>query len=129
MSLAATYQHKLFPKEWIDRSLDQCRKEYSNEPWVGQDLGYGWTMVPIMAQVLELAGSTDRNAIWQAAHKLDIHDVMATRACPGQGMAFDESGRIAKKYHEVFVVQWQGGVARVIFPTNLATAKPASLGK
>jgi len=92
MSLAATYQHKLFPEEWIKRSLEQCRKEYSNEPWVGQDLGYGWTLVPIMAQVLELAGSKDRNAIWQAAHKLDIHDVMATRALPGQGMAFDETG-------------------------------------
>jgi hypothetical protein len=39
-------------------------------------------------------------------------------------MAFDEKGRIAQKYQDVLLVQWQGGVARTIYPPELALAKP-----
>ena len=80
MALALMFPHKFTPQDWIKRTLDQCRKEYSDEPWVGQELTYGWVTVPIMAEILERAGSTDRQAIWDAARKLDISNVMATRA-------------------------------------------------
>ena len=46
-----------------------------------------------MAEVLERAGSRDRKVIRDTAAKLDISNVMATRHIPGQGMAFDETGR------------------------------------
>jgi branched-chain amino acid transport system substrate-binding protein len=127
--MGASFTHKLMPQDWIKRSLDQCRKEYSDEAWAGQELTAGWTMVPIIAEILELAGSRNHQAIWEVARKLDIHDVLATRAIPGQGMAFDEKGRIVKKYQNVLIMQWQGGAARVIYPPNLALATPIWVGK
>lgn len=123
------FPHKLTPPEWIKRSLEQSRKEYSNEAWVGQELTVAWTMVPIMAEVLERAGSRDRNAIREAARKLDIHNVPATRQIVGQGMAFDETGRIAKKYQNMVLIQWQGGKPVVVYPPHLASAKPVWIGK
>jgi ABC-type branched-subunit amino acid transport system substrate-binding protein len=124
LTLTPSFAHKLTPQEWIKRSLDQCRKEYSDEPWVGQELNYGWTMIPIMAEVLERAGSRDKQAIWKAAHDLDIHNIMATSATSGQGMAFDERGRVVKKYQELLVIQWQKGKPYVVYPPHLASAKP-----
>jgi branched-chain amino acid transport system substrate-binding protein len=121
---AAFFPHKLMPQDWIKRSLGQCRKEYSDEPWMGQELGFAWTMIPVMAEVLERAGSRNRQTIRGTAHKLDIHNVLATRATAKQGMAFDEKGRIAKKYQNILVIQWQGGVPVTVYPPELALAKP-----
>jgi branched-chain amino acid transport system substrate-binding protein len=120
---AAFFPHKLMPPDWIERSLDQCRKEYSDEPWMGQELGFAWTMVPVMAEILERAGSRNRQTIWQIARKLDIHNVLATRATAKQGVAFDEKGRIAKKYQNILVIQWQGGVPVTVYPPELALAR------
>ncbi len=91
---------------------------------MGQELTHGWSMIPVMAEILERAGSRNREAIREAAQKLDIHDVPSTRQLPKQGISFDEKGRIAKKYQDVLLVQWQGGVARTIFPRELALAEP-----
>ena len=91
---------------------------------MGQELTHPWSMIPIMAEILERAGSRNREAIRETARKLDIHNVIATSATPKQGMAFDEKGRIAQKYQDVLLVQWQGGVARTIYPPELALAKP-----
>jgi branched-chain amino acid transport system substrate-binding protein len=121
---AAFFPHKLMPQDWIKYSLDQCRKEYSDEPWMGQELGFAWTMIPIMAEILERAGSRNRQTIWETAHKLDIHDVPATRAIAKQGIAFDEKGRIAKKYQNILVIQWQSGIPLTVYPLELALAKP-----
>lgn len=118
------FPHKLTPEDWIKRSLDQCRKEYTNEPWVGQELLYGWTTIPIMAEILERAASTDPQALWKVAREIDLHDVMATRATSCQGMAFDANGRKVKKYHDLLVIQWQNGVPRTVYPPNLALSKP-----
>lgn len=123
------FPNKQWPQDWIKRTLDQCKKEYSDEPWVGQDLGYGWTMVPVMAQVLEKAGSLNKEAIRKAAHQIDLHNVMATRAFAKQGVTFDKNGRIAKKYQGLIIAQWQNGVPVVVYPYNLAVAKPVWSGK
>jgi ABC-type branched-subunit amino acid transport system substrate-binding protein len=124
MSFTPSFPHKLTPQDWVKRSLDQCRKEYSDEAWPGQELSYGWTMVPIMAEILERAGSRDRKVIRDTAYKLDIQNVMATRMIVGQGMAFDETGRIAKKYQGVLLVQWQKGKPYPVYPSNLALGSP-----
>jgi branched-chain amino acid transport system substrate-binding protein len=112
------------PKEWIDRSLVQCKKEYSDEPWMGQELGFPWTMIPIMAAILEKAGSRNRQAILQAGRELDMHNNASTRALPRQGIAFDNTGRIQKKYQNLLVVQWQKGIPVTVYPQELALAKP-----
>jgi branched-chain amino acid transport system substrate-binding protein len=124
MTMTNSFPHKLTPPEWIKRTLDQCRKEYSDEAFMGQELTHGWSMIPIMAEALEKAGSRNREAIREAASKLDLHDVVSTRQLPKQGIAFDEKGRILKKYQDVLLVQWQDAVARTIFPSELALAKP-----
>lgn len=124
ITISNSWPHKLTPPEWVKRTLDQCRKEYSNEAFMGQELTHGWSMVPIMAEILERAGSRNREAIRAAAMKMDIHNVMATRSIPKQGIAFDPNGRIARKYQDVLLVQWQGGVAKTIYPPELAVAKP-----
>jgi branched-chain amino acid transport system substrate-binding protein len=77
-----------------------------------------------MAEILERAGTRDRKVIRDVASKLDLHDVTATRAYAKQGVAFDETGRIAKKYQEIMLIQWQGGIPRVIYPNEVAVAKP-----
>ena len=124
IAVTSSFPHKLTPPEWVTRSLDQCRKEYSDEPWMAQELSLAWVMVPIMAQVLEQARSRDREEIWKAARKLDIHDVLATRHTVGQGMAFDETGRVAPKYRNVLLIQWQRGRPVPVYPPNLALADP-----
>jgi len=124
LTLSNSFPHKLTPPDWIKRTLDQCRKEYSDEAFMGQELTHPWSMIPIMAEILERAGSRNREAVREAAHKLDIHDVISTRQLPKQGIAFDEKGRITKKYQDVLLVQWQGGIARTIYPTELALAQP-----
>jgi branched-chain amino acid transport system substrate-binding protein len=129
LTLTNSWPHRLTPPDWVKRTLDQCRKEYSNEAFMGQELTHGWSLIPVMAEVLERAGSRNREAIRAAAQSIDIHDVMATRAFPKQGIAFDANGRIAKKYQDVLLVQWQGGVAKVIYPPELAVAKPIWFAK
>ena len=54
---------------------------------------------------------------------------MATRATAKQGMAFDEKGRIQKKYQGLVIAQWQSGVPIVVYPSDLAVAKPLWTGK
>ena len=121
---AAFFPHKLMPEDWIQRSLAQCKKEYSDEPWVGQELGFAWTMVPVMAEILERAGTTDREKIREVAKSLEISNVPATAALAKQGIAFDETGRIAKPWQNILVIQWQGGVPVTVYPPELAVAKP-----
>lgn len=124
IALSPSFPHKLTPQDWVKRSLDQARKEYSNEDWVGQELSFEWNTIPIMAEILERAGSRDRKIIRDTAAKLDINNVMATKHIPGQGMAFDETGRIAMKYRDCMIVQWQGGKPYPVYPAHLALAKP-----
>jgi branched-chain amino acid transport system substrate-binding protein len=91
---------------------------------MGQELGFPWTMIPIMAQILERAGSRNRQTILKAGRELDIQNVPATRALPKQGITFDQNGRIAKKYQNLIVVQWQKGIPVTVYPPELALAKP-----
>lgn len=124
VAITPCFPHKLTPEEWVNRSIEQCKKEYSSEPFAGQDLTWAWTLVPIMAEVLERAGSRNREDIRNAASKIDINNIMATKHIPSQGIAFEPGGRISEKYRGVLLVQWQSGVPRAIYPSTLALSKP-----
>lgn len=125
IALTPSFPHKLTPPEWVEAALAQCRKEYSKkEAWVGQELSFAMTMVPVMAEVLERAGTRDRKVIRDTAKKLDIHNVMATRHIVGQGMAFDKDNRIAPKYRGSLIIQWQGGKPIPVYPPSFAVNKP-----
>ena len=123
------FYNKLMPQEWIKRTLDQVRKEYQEEAWMGQNLARGWQSIPVVAELLERTGSRDRNVFREAARKLDIHDVPATRGFSGQGIAFDENNRIAEKYQNFLIMQWQKGTVYPVSPANLAYAKPILVKK
>lgn len=124
ITITPAFPNKFTPPEWIKYCLEQCKKEYADEPWVGQELGYAWTMIPIMAEVLERAKSTDRKKIREVASKLDIHNVLATRYTAKQGISFADTGRIAKKYQGVLLVQWQKGKPICVYPKENAVAEP-----
>jgi len=129
IGIMPVFPNKATPKDWLEKSLAQSKKEYSDEAWVGQELGFGWILVPTVSAILERAGSTDPDVIWEAAHKMDISNVPETQYTPKQGMAFQENGRIAEKYQDVVLVQWQGGVPKTVFPEHLAVASPIWVGK
>ena len=124
ITICAYFPNKATPQDWLDRSLAQCAKEYSKEPYVSETLGYPWVMVPVMAEILERAGSRDRKVIWETARKLDIQNELSTRYFPKQSIAFDENGRIAKKYQEITLVQWQNGTPITVYPSEVAVANP-----
>ena len=118
------FENKKTPQDWVSRALKQSEKEYGKEAWMGQELAWGWVLVPAVRLVLEKAGSTDPEKIWKAAHALDVKNVPETRFSVKQGMAFQKNGRVAQKYQDVVLVQWQGGVPRTVFPADIAVAKP-----
>lgn len=124
ITVCATHPHKLTPPDFIKRSLDQCRKEYSNEPYCAQELSYDWGNIPVIAEILERAGSTNNQIFWKTARSIDLHDTISLNHFPKQGCAFDDKGRIAKKYQDVILVQWQGGAAVTVYPPHIAMAKP-----
>ncbi|MFC1824117.1 ABC transporter substrate-binding protein [Thermodesulfobacteriota bacterium] len=126
--ITPTFNSKLTPPDWNKRSLEQSAKEYSKEAWVGQELGYAWTYIPVMAEILERAGSTDRDKIRDIASKIDLKNHIATKHIPTDGIAFGPKGRLAKKYQGILLVQWQNGKPRCIYPSNLAVAQPMWAG-
>jgi branched-chain amino acid transport system substrate-binding protein len=124
ITICAYFPNKKTPEEWLQRSLKQCAKEYSDEPYVSETLGYPWATVPVVAEILERAASTDRKTIWETARNLDICNKLCTKYFPKQCIAFGKNGRIAKKYREITLVQWQGGVPKTVYPPAVAMAKP-----
>jgi hypothetical protein len=44
IAVTSSFPHKLTPPEWVTRSIEQCRKEYSDEPWMAQNSAC-WMMV------------------------------------------------------------------------------------
>jgi len=123
-AFTGNFPNKLTPKEWVTRSLEQCKKEYSNEPFIAQELGWAWATIPIIALVLDQAGSVNNNAIRETALKIDVKDSIYTRYFPKQGIAFASTGRIAEKYQGLQIAQWRNGVPLVVYPDDLAMEKP-----
>ena len=55
---------------------------------MGQELTHGWSLIPVMAEALERAGSRNREAIREAALKMDIHDVHGNEVASKTGHCF-----------------------------------------
>jgi predicted transcriptional regulator len=124
-----SFPHRLYQPDWVKRTLDQCKKEYSDEAWIGQELSFGWLMVPVMAEILERAKSTKAIDIRKVAHEIDLQNIPATSATVNQGMAFDERGRVVEKYQGHVILKYIDGIPRVVYPPNLATHKASWVGK
>ncbi|MFH1480723.1 MAG: ABC transporter substrate-binding protein [Pseudomonadota bacterium] len=129
LGLMPIFANKKTPKDFVDRALNQCKKEYGEEAWMGQELSLGWVLIPPLRLVLEKAASTDPEKIRKAGHTLDAQNVPETAFTVKQGWAFAENGRVADKYQGVVLVQWQGGVPHTVYPDDLATAKPIWVSK
>jgi branched-chain amino acid transport system substrate-binding protein len=124
IGICPCYPNKVTPQEWKDRTIEQCRKEYSDEAWIAQELAFAMCIVPIYAEALEICGSRKHDAIADTLRKLDLNNVMATKNFPKLGCSFNENGRLAEKYHGVEIIQWQNGECIVIYPDELAMATP-----
>ena len=124
IALTPSFPNKMTPPVWIDYAMEQVKEYSDKEAWVGQELSFPMLMVPVMAEVLERAGSRDRKVIRDTAAKMDIHNVMATRHFVKQGLAFDKDNRIAPKYRGSLLIQWQGGKPVPVFPAELAVKDP-----
>ncbi|MFH1349394.1 MAG: ABC transporter substrate-binding protein [Pseudomonadota bacterium] len=118
------FENKKTPRDWVERALAQCKKEYSDEAWMGQELSWAWVTVPTLRLVLEKAGSTDPEKMRKAGHELDVSGAPETAFSVKGCIAFQENGRVADKCQGVVLVQWQNGVPRTVFPDDIATAKP-----
>ena len=123
-AFTGNFPNKATPKEWVTRSMEQCKKEYSDEPFIAQELGWAWATIPIIALTLEQAGSVNNNAIREAALKMDISNSVYTKYFPKDGIAFAPTGRIAEKYQGLQIVQWRKGVPLAVYPENLAMETP-----
>ena len=124
IGLAPAFYNKRTPQEWLTRLREQCKKEYSDEPWVGQELGFPMCLVPVYAEALERAGTRDRKVIRDTISKLDIKDTMTSSYFAKNWVAFEETGRLAKKCHGILIIQWQNGVCYTVYPPELAMVKP-----
>lgn len=124
IALTPSFPNKQTPPEWVEYAMKQVKEYSEKEAWVGQELSFPMLMVPVMAEVLERAGSRDRTVIRDTAAKMDIHNIMATRHFVKQGLAFDENNRIAEKYRGSLLIQWQDGKPVPIFPQELAVKPP-----
>jgi branched-chain amino acid transport system substrate-binding protein len=95
-------------------------KKKTGEPWMSQDALMNYGHVYILKEALESTASTDKQKINQALHAMDLTTGPAMWF-PGKRIKFEESGRIIGA--PIVIVQWQGGVPRVVFPLDIATAK------
>jgi branched-chain amino acid transport system substrate-binding protein len=73
----------------------------------------------VMKEALEKAGKADREAVAQALRTMDGG---ASTYYPGGQIKFDERGRRVNA--GLTIIQWQSGVPVVVYPENLALAKP-----
>lgn len=125
VAFSPCFPHKKTPQVWIDYIMKQCKAEYSDEPFFAQELCWPLCLYPIMREMLEIAGTTDRQRLLEVGHEIDFPPGhMAGSALAGQGVKFDETGRMHPKYHDVVVVQWQSGRPKTIWPPTLAVAEP-----
>jgi len=125
MCIQPCYENKNTPKDWMERALAQCKKEYSDEPWAGQELGpFGFTLVPALRLVLEKAASTDPEKMLKARDEGSWSNVPETAMFPKNCLKFGPDKRLAMECRDVLVVQWQKGKPVTIFPKEVALADP-----
>jgi ABC-type branched-subunit amino acid transport system substrate-binding protein len=101
---AAFFPHKFMPQDWINAfRLSVGRSIPMSRGWGRNSVL--WTMLPSWRRSWK-AGSKPTGHLG-TAHKLDIHDSPATKAC--KKASLDEKGA-SLEVSNLIVVQWQGGV-------------------
>ena len=85
-----------------------------------EQAGETYAAMWVLAAALEAAGSTDPAKVREALAKIHITTGGAMLMGPG-GVAFGPNG--ASLYSTPVIIQWQGGIPRVVYPEALATAK------
>ncbi|HEX2116727.1 MAG TPA: ABC transporter substrate-binding protein [Alphaproteobacteria bacterium] len=94
-------------------------KQKYGEPWMTQNAISTYADMWVMKAALEKAGKADREAVAQALRTMDGGP---SAYYPGGQIKFDERGR--RVGAGLTIIQWQSGVPVVVYPENLALAKP-----
>jgi len=93
----------------------------SGEPWLGQDTISTYGDMWLIKDAIERAGSADHEPVMAALREMDRTDGPADYYL-GDRLAFDENGR--RVGGAVGIVQWQGGMPYLIWPTKDALKEP-----
>jgi branched-chain amino acid transport system substrate-binding protein len=101
-----------------EKLMAELKQKY-NEPWMTQNAISTYADMWVMKAALEKAGKADREAVAQALRTMDGGP---STFYPGGQIKFDERGRRAGA--GLTIIQWQSGVPVVVYPDNLALAKP-----
>jgi branched-chain amino acid transport system substrate-binding protein len=101
-----------------EKLMAELKQKY-NEPWMTQNAISTYADMWVMKAALEKAGKADREAVAQALRTMDGGP---STYYPGGQIKFDERGR--RVGAGLTIIQWQSGVPVVVYPENLALAKP-----
>jgi branched-chain amino acid transport system substrate-binding protein len=101
-----------------EKLMAELKQKYG-EPWMTQNAISTYADMWVMKAALEKAGKVDREAVAQALRTMDGGP---STFYPGGQIKFDERGR--RVGAGLTIIQWQSGVPVVVYPENLALAKP-----
>jgi len=93
----------------------------SGEPWLGQDTISTYGDMWLIKDAIERAETADHEPVMAALREMDRTDGPADYYL-GDRLAFDENGR--RVGGAVGIVQWQGGMPYLIWPTSDALKEP-----
>ena len=103
-------------------NLIEAFDKRTGEPWMTQDSQLGYANVWILKDAMESAKSSDPVKIANTLHSIVITSGPGSTALSTTPVQFDAAGRLVNPTIPAF--QWQNGVPVVVFPSNLAVAKP-----
>jgi branched-chain amino acid transport system substrate-binding protein len=101
-----------------EKLMAELKQKYG-EPWMTQNAISTYADMWVMKEALEKAGKADREAVAQALRTMDAGP---SNFYPGGQIKFDERGR--RVGAGLTIIQWQSGTPVVVYPENLALAKP-----
>ena len=110
--------------DWGGKGLEELTAEFkkrTGEPWLPQDALMNYGHVWILKEAIERAKSTERHKVNDAIRAMDLTDGPA-KYFPGRRIKFDDNGR--RVGAGLVIAQWQNGQPVVVFPPDLALAKP-----
>jgi branched-chain amino acid transport system substrate-binding protein len=109
-----------WPTKEHDDLLARFKAKY-NEPWMTSDSLEAYGDVQLLKVAIEKAGAADAKKVADALRSIDITDGPASYFS-GHRIRFDEKGR--RPDATLVVVQFQNGVPVLVYPSDVAAAKP-----
>ncbi len=104
-----------------NKELADKFKKATGEAWMSHDSIANYGHVMILKEAMEFAGSCEKAKVSEALRKVDITGDIG-KLFSGSRVRFDEKGRRIDA--GIVVVQWQNGEPVLVFPEDLAAAKP-----